>query len=57
MAEGDCYTCGARIRHQRTIERRCLQCRDIFRVKTEKNQKKHCSRECYLEHYNEKRRT
>jgi predicted nucleic-acid-binding Zn-ribbon protein len=56
MDEDDCFTCGARSRHQRMIERRCPQCNDIFRVKSDKNKKIYCTRECYLENYNQKRR-
>ena len=56
MDEDDCFTCGARPRHQRMVERRCPQCNDIFRVKSDKNKKIYCTRECYLENYNQKRR-
>tara|TARA_R110000822_G_scaffold31885_5_gene91971 strand:- start:501 stop:677 length:177 start_codon:yes stop_codon:yes gene_type:complete len=56
MAEDDCITCGARVRHQRNIERRCPQCRDIFVVKSDRSNKVHCSRECYLEGYKKPKR-
>ena len=56
MDDDDCATCGARARHQRNIERLCPRCYDTFVVKSDKNPKVYCSRECYLENYNRKRR-
>jgi len=49
----DCYTCGARARHQRMIERRC-HCGELFTVKSEANTQRSCSRTCYLSTYRRK---
>jgi len=50
----DCVTCGARARHQRLIERRCAgtTCDTIFAVKSDKNIKRYCCRDCQLKSYN-----
>jgi hypothetical protein len=54
----DCFTCGARARHQRLVERRCagITCETIFTVKSDRNSKRYCCRDCQLESYTNQRK-
>ena len=52
----DCECCGARERHHRMIERRCL-CGEFFTVATQRSKQRFCGRACQLDAYNETRRS
>lgn len=56
MEDENCLVCGARPKHQRLTDRRCLNCDQLFDVTSEESLQKYCERSCQLIAYNEKRR-